>query len=108
MPINFKALDALRRGRGEHDNHLIDCLVAGRVSRREFMRHGSVLGMSVPFLASVTVAIGMEPPIRRAWAANPGGTVRIAQIVPAAAIDPVKIADGGGITVLSQVAETLV
>jgi len=108
MPINFKALDALRRGRGEHDNHLIDCLVAGRVSRREFMRHGSVLGMSVPFLASVTVAIGMETPIRRAWAANPGGTVRIAQIVPAAAIDPVKIADGGGITVLSQVAETLV
>jgi len=29
-------------------------------------------------------------------------------MVPAAAIDPVKIADGGGITVLSQVAETLV
>jgi peptide/nickel transport system substrate-binding protein len=32
----------------------------------------------------------------------------MAQIVPAAAIDPVKIADGGGVTVLSQVAETLV
>jgi peptide/nickel transport system substrate-binding protein len=108
MPINFKALDALRRGRSEHDNHLIDCLIAGRVSRREFMRHGSVLGMSLPFLASVATAIGMEAPTRRAWAANPGGTVRIAQIVPAAAIDPVKIADGGGITVLSQVAENLV
>jgi len=108
MAINFKALDALRRGRSEHENHLIDCLVAGRVSRREFMRHGSVLGLSLPYLASVATAIGIEVPTRRAWAGSPGGTVRMAQIVPAAAIDPVKIADGGGITVLSQVAETLV
>jgi peptide/nickel transport system substrate-binding protein len=108
MAINFKALDVLRRGRSEHENHLIDCLVAGRVSRREFLRHGSVLGLSLPYLASVATAIGIEVPTRRAWAGSPGGTVRMAQIVPAAAIDPVKIADGGGVTVLSQVAETLV
>ena len=108
MAINYKTLDGLRRGRSEHENHLIDCLVAGRVSRREFMRHGSVLGLSLPYLASVATAIGIEVPTRRAWAGSPGGTVRMAQIVPAAAIDPVKIADGGGITVLSQVAETLV
>ena len=108
MAINYKTLDGLRRGRSEHENHLVDCLVAGRVSRREFMRHGSVLGLSLPYLASVATAIGIEVPTRRAWAGSPGGTVRMAQIVPAAAIDPVKIADGGGITVLSQVAETLV
>ena len=108
MAINYKILDGLRRRRSEHENHLIDCLVAGRVSRREFMRHGSVLGLSLPYLASVATAIGIEVPIRRAWAGSPGGTVRMAQIVPAAAIDPVKIADGGGVTVLSQVAETLV
>ena len=108
MAINYKTLDGLRRGRSEHENHLVDCLVAGRVSRREFMRHGSVLGLSLPYLASVATAIGIEVPSRRAWAGSPGGTVRMAQIVPAAAIDPVKIADGGGVTVLSQVAETLV
>ena len=108
MAINYKILDGLRRRRSEHENHLIDCLVAGRVSRREFMRHGSVLGLSLPYLASVATAIGIEVPTRRAWAGSPGGTVRMAQIVPAAAIDPVKIADGGGVTVLSQVAETLV
>ncbi len=108
MAIDYKILDGLRRRRSEHENHLIDCLVAGRVSRREFMRHGSVLGLSLPYLASVATAIGIEVPTRRAWAGSPGGTVRMAQIVPAAAIDPVKIADGGGVTVLSQVAETLV
>jgi hypothetical protein len=90
MAINYKILDGLRRRRSEHENHLIDCLVAGRVSRREFMRHGSVLGLSLPYLASVATAIGIEVPTRRAWAGSPGGTVRMAQIVPAAAIDPVK------------------
>jgi peptide/nickel transport system substrate-binding protein len=108
MAINYRLLDALRRGRSEHENHLIDGLVAGRVSRREFMRHGSVLGLSLPFLGSVATAVGYAVTPRAARAATPGGTIRIAQNVPAAAIDPVKIADGGGITVLSQVAETLV
>ena len=108
MAINYKRLDALRRGRSEHENHLIDGLVAGRVSRREFLRYGSVLGLSAAFLAGVTAAVGFSVAPRPARAAATGGTIRVAQIVPAAAIDPVKIADGGGITVLSQVAETLV
>ena len=108
MAINYKHLDALRRGRSEHENHLIDGLVAGRVSRREFLRYGSVLGLSAAFLAGVTAAVGLSVAPRPARAGATGGTIRVAQIVPAAAIDPVKIADGGGITVLSQVAETLV
>jgi peptide/nickel transport system substrate-binding protein len=106
--INFRRLDALRRGRSEHENHLIDGLVAGRVSRREFMRHGSVLGLSLPLLGSVSAAVGLAGMPSLARAGTPGGTLRVAQNVPAASIDPVKIADGGGITVLSQVAETLV
>jgi len=108
MNINFKLLDALRRGRSEHENHLIDGLVAGRVSRREFMRHGSVLGLSLPFLGSIAAAVGLPAAISRPARAAAGGTIRLAQTVPAASIDPVKIADGGGITTLSQVAETLV
>ncbi|NJO35821.1 MAG: peptide ABC transporter substrate-binding protein, partial [Rhodospirillales bacterium] len=58
MAINYRILDALRRGRSEHENHLIDGLVAGRVSRREFMRHGSVLGLSLPFLGGIAAAAG--------------------------------------------------
>src|SRR5262245_50264443 len=108
MAINFKHLDALRRGRSEIENHLIDGLVAGRVSRREFLRHGSVLGLSAAFLGSVASAVGFSVAPRPARAGATGGTIRVAQTVPAASIDPVKIADGGGITVISQVAETLV
>ncbi|MGH6934474.1 MAG: ABC transporter substrate-binding protein [Dongiaceae bacterium] len=108
MRIDFKRLDMLRRGRSEHENHLIDGFVSGRVSRREFLRHGSVLGLSLPFLGAVAAVVGGAAPARVARAAIPGGTIRVAQIVPAAAIDPVKIADSGGITVVSQAAETLV
>jgi peptide/nickel transport system substrate-binding protein len=108
MAIKYKLLDALRRGRSVHENHLIDGLIAGRVSRREFMRHGSILGLSLPFLGSVAAAVGYAVTPRIARAGTPGGTIRIAQNVPAASIDPVKIADGGGITVVSQCAETLV
>jgi peptide/nickel transport system substrate-binding protein len=108
MAINFRLLDKLRRGRSEHENHLIDGLVRGTVNRREFMRYGSVLGLSAPFLGSVAAAVGYDVSTSPARAATPGGTMRVGQIVPAAAIDPVKVADGGGATVLSIFGECLV
>ena len=108
MAINYKLLDLLRRGRTPHENHLIDGLVRGAVSRREFLRYGSVLGLSAPVLGGLSGALGFGLSTETARAGTPGGTIRYGQIVPAAAIDPVKIADGGGITVLSQVGETLV
>lgn len=109
MATNYRLLDKLRRGRSEHENHLIDGLASGTVNRREFMRYGSVLGLSATFLGSVAAAVGYDVANpRRAWAATPGGTIRVGQIVPAGTIDPVKVADGGGITVLSQFGENLV
>ena len=108
MAINYRLLDLLRRGRSAHENHLIDGLVRGTVSRREFLRYGSVLGLSAPFLGSVAGAVGYGLAATRPAQAAAGGTIRFGQIVPAAIIDPVKIADGGGLTVLSQFGETLV
>ena len=108
MAINHTLVDLLRHGRSVHENHLIDGLARGTVSRREFLRYGSVLGLSAPLLGSIAAAIGYSSSTAHVRAAPAGGTIRVAQIVPAATIDPVKIADSGGITVLSQVAETLV
>lgn len=109
MAINYKLLDLLRNGRSEHENHLIDGLVAGRVSRRDFLRFGSVLGLSLPYLGAVTGAAGLTAASSgRALAQTPGGTIRMGMQVPAAAIEPVKLADSGGVTVLSMTAETLV
>jgi peptide/nickel transport system substrate-binding protein len=103
MTIDIKLLDALRRRLQAHESHLIESYVAGRVSRRDFLRHGSVLGLSLPLLGSVA-GLGLAPRAARAAA---GGKLRLGQSVPAGAIDPVTIADNGGIVVLSQVAEYL-
>lgn len=76
MTLNSKLLDLLRRDRTPHENHLIDGLVRGAVSRREFLRYGSVLGLSAPVLGGITSALGYEltPPGVRAG--TPGGTIR--------------------------------
>ncbi len=108
MTINHRLLDILRRGRSPHENHLIDGLVRGAFSRREFLRYGSVLGLSAPLLGGITSAVGFGLAPSMARAGTPGGTIRYGQIVPAAAVNPVTVADGGGLTVLSQFGETLV
>ena len=41
-------MDDIRRTRSELENHLIDEMIAGRITRREFVRRGTVMGMSIP------------------------------------------------------------
>lgn len=108
MSKNFGILDLIRRNRTPLENHLIDGLVDGRVSRRDFVRHGTLLGLSLPLLGRIGMAAGLGgmPSLARAQGA-PGATIRVASSVPAATIDPVTIADAGGLLVMQQVAEFL-
>ncbi|MER9294489.1 ABC transporter substrate-binding protein [Mesorhizobium sp. M0510] len=108
MSKNYTILDLIRRNRTPIENHLIDGLVDGRVSRRDFVRHGSLLGLSLPLLGRIGMAAGLSgmPSLARAQGA-PGATIRVASSVPAATIDPVTIADAGGLLVMQQVAEFL-
>ncbi|RWO90075.1 ABC transporter substrate-binding protein [Mesorhizobium sp.] len=108
MSKNYTILDLIRRNRTPLENHLIDGLVDGRVSRRDFVRHGSLLGLSLPLLGRIGMAAGLGgmPSLARAQGA-PGATIRVASSVPAATIDPVTIADAGGLLVMQQVAEFL-
>ena len=107
MAVNFRRLDLLRKGRGAVDNGLIDALVAGRVSRREFLRHGAAIGLSLPRLAAIASALAMAALPRHGVANETGGVLRVGQLVPRGAIDPVKSADSGGIAQLRAVGEYL-
>ena len=49
-------LSSLRKGQGEIANHVIDEYAAGRISRRDFIRRGSVIGLSVPLLGAIVSA----------------------------------------------------
>ncbi len=105
---DIRLLDMIRRRRNPLENHLIDGLVAGRISRREFVRHGSLLGLSVPLLGQIGLAAGFGamPTNARAQGA-PGATIRVACSAPTGAVDPVTTPDVGGLVMLQQAGEFL-
>ena len=105
MPISTKLLDTIRRRSNEVENDLIDEFVAGRIARRELLRHGALLGISAPLLAGLTGSLAATWPSSARAASQ--STIRVAQTVPAGAIDPVTIADSGGLIQLCQTGEYL-
>src|SRR5271168_3745391 len=100
--MNSRFLDHLRRSATDIENAVVDEFLSGRIGRRALLRHGSVLGMSAPLIG----ALGFHARPARA-AGKPGGVLRVGMPVPAGAINPVTVADTGGICMLSQVAEYL-
>lgn len=99
-------LDRIRRRSTPIENALLDERAAGRIGRREFIRHGSVIGLSIPLLSALA---GLAPRAAAAGtrAGAAGGTIRVGIPVPAASIDPLTVADTGGVCMLSQTGEHL-
>ena len=110
MPRTNHDLDRLRHGRSQLENHYIDELVAGRLNRRDFLRRGTAVGMSVPLLGAILSACGSSAPSSTAppAAAKRGGTLRVAISTPAAAVNPLTVADAGGLCMLNQTGEFLI
>jgi len=111
--IDHNRLGQLRQGQGEIANHIIDEFAAGRLSRRDFIRRGTVVGISVPLLGSILAACGSSgtssaPSGGSTTAAGQAGAVIKAGIVtPTSAINPVTVADQGGLDMLGQTGEYL-
>jgi peptide/nickel transport system substrate-binding protein len=111
VEVNNRRLDALRTGHGPVAEHVIDEFVAGRLSRRQFLRRGTMVGLSVPLLGglleacggSSTPAHGSSPAAK----GKAGATIKAGIGVPAAAINPITIADQGGLEMIGQVGEWL-
>jgi peptide/nickel transport system substrate-binding protein len=103
-----KSIDGVRRRLTEIENDLVDELASGRIGRREFLRHGSVLGLGLPLLGGLAGAFGLGETIApRAAHAAGGGTIRVASQVPAGAVEPVTVDDQGGLMMLHQTGEFL-
>jgi peptide/nickel transport system substrate-binding protein len=120
--IDHARLDPLRTGQGPIQEHVIDEFVAGRLSRREFLRRGTMMGLSVSVLGGILAACGSGPKQGpgpgsasastasglAAGKGKPGATIKVGSFVPAAAINPITIADQGGQEMIGQVGEWLV
>jgi peptide/nickel transport system substrate-binding protein len=115
MDETQRRVDELRGQRSELENHLIDEYVDGKITRREFVRRGTVVGMSIPllsFLASAcgggeeggaTGTLGAETGAE----VQAGGTVRVALIQPTTAPNPLLVQDEGGAGLLGSTGEFL-
>jgi peptide/nickel transport system substrate-binding protein len=107
--VDRARLSHLREGQGEVGNHVIDEFVAGRISRRDFLRRGAVVGISLPILGGIISACGGSSPSTSGSSAPgaAGATIKAAIIVPSAAINPLTVADQGGLDMLAQTGEYL-
>jgi peptide/nickel transport system substrate-binding protein len=113
--IDHRRLGRLRQGQGEIANHIIDEFAAGRLSRRDFIRRASVVGISAPLLGSILAACSSSSTSPAApgtsgtssAAGKPGAVIKAGITTPAAAINPVTVADQGGLDMLAQTGEYL-
>jgi peptide/nickel transport system substrate-binding protein len=102
-----RRLDAIRAGRSELENAGIDELVAGRVSRRDFLRWGTVIGISLPTLAVILEACGGTNPTTTGGNIKKGGRLNVGHQTPTGAMDPILTNDLGRLTILGQCGEYL-
>jgi peptide/nickel transport system substrate-binding protein len=107
-------VDAIRARSSALENHLIDELRARKIGRREFMRRGAIVGMSIPTLGFLASACGVstedleQKDKPQTAKAKPGGTIRMGQQEPSGALDPLTVNNQGGLVVLGQTGEYLI
>jgi peptide/nickel transport system substrate-binding protein len=111
--VDHSRLDEYRASQGEIANHVIDEFVAGRISRRDLLRRGAVVGISLPVLGGILAACGgsstSSKPSGGGGTGAPGAnaTIKAGIITPAGAVNPVTVADQGGLDMLGQTGEYL-
>ena len=118
MDDTQRRVDAIRKDRSELENHIIDEYSAGKITRREFVRPGTVVGMSIPlvsFLAAAcggggsgeTTGGGTSTSPTATSAVQSGGNIRVALIQPSTEPNPLIVKDEGGAGLLGSTGEFL-
>jgi peptide/nickel transport system substrate-binding protein len=126
--MDWKRLDRARREAGPIELDLVEAYAKGKISRRDFVKRGTIIGLSVPMMGSVIAACGSDdepaadpapaaptPDATAAPAPAPapagaGGDLRVGvQFGDAnSGLDPLNMLDLGTYSVLSQSFEYLV
>jgi peptide/nickel transport system substrate-binding protein len=106
MQRSLRFLDRRRLEASDLENHVVDEFLAGRLDRRGLLREGARFGVAVPLIGGL---LGVADPygMRQARAAQSDATIRVAAPMPSGAVDPVTVANSGGLLMLMQVGEFL-
>jgi peptide/nickel transport system substrate-binding protein len=96
----------------EYGQHLVEEVIASRMTRRELLVRASVVGLSASSVGALLAACGSSSPSPAASTASAapkaGGTMRVVSVPPTSALDPVTFFDAGAISTAQQVAEYLI
>jgi peptide/nickel transport system substrate-binding protein len=104
---NVKMFDRLRKASSPLEVDLVESYAKGRLSRRQFLQRGSVIGLSVPFMGAVIAACGSdENGTSTGGGGSPaklktGGVLKVANQKPSGPVDPVAMDNLGAYTVAS-------
>jgi peptide/nickel transport system substrate-binding protein len=114
MDDTQRRVDEIRKDSSELENHIIDQFIEGKITRRDFVRRGTVVGMSIPFLSFIAAACGGGNETAGTTGGGtatgnvkPGGNVRVALLQPATAPNPVIVKDEGGAGLIGSTGEFL-
>ncbi len=111
-----REVDAVRAQRSELENHIIDEYRSGYIGRREFMRRGAVVGMSLPLVGFLASACGSaeksgsssDGAESNKAAVKKGGVLRSGLQLPGSDLDPIKVNNQGALGTLGQSGEYLI
>ncbi len=95
-----RALEEYRRNdAGPIENNLIDELVNGEVDRAEFLRRGTMFGLSAGIIGSALAFVGEAGAApttgQQLGAVKAGGTIRLGIPTPSSPVEPYLLNDGG-------------
>jgi peptide/nickel transport system substrate-binding protein len=122
--MDFRAFDRARRQAGPLELDLVESYAKGSVTRREFVRRGALIGLSLPFMSAIISACGSSGGSSSdttsgsagtsggtqpagTGAGKAGGTIKVASQKPAGPLDPVAMQDLGSYGIVAQSFEFL-
>lgn len=100
--------DNIRRALSERENHYVDELRTGGLTRRQFMRIATAAGMSIPMAGVILGAPGASAATKKkAVAVKRKPLLKISTLAPGSKLDPVIINNGGALLLLGMAGEYL-
>ncbi len=107
-----RLIESYRRNEaGPLENNLIDEFIGGEMDRSEFLRRGTMFGLSVGMMGGVLAmageAVAAPRATARATSVKAGGTIRVGLTAPGGPIEPYLLNDGGALAFSSIPGEYL-